>query len=291
MKLAVFDEYRVGVVTDGAVLDISDAVPERWRRTPFAITELIAGFDALRPRVERLAAAAQRIPLATVVLRPPIPRPRQLLAAPLNYSQHISEMRKSQHVPGGLPAELTARELGFFIKASGSISGPADAIELPRLNGRVFHHECELGVVIGRETRAVSRDKALECVFGYTCLIDVTLRMNQQFQKERPMRKSFHTFTPIGPHIVTGDEVADPGNLKMRLWVNDEIRQDASTKSLIVGVAELIARASEVVTLYPGDIYATGTPEGVGPIVPADMVRIWIERVGEMSIPVRERPW
>ena len=105
------------------------------------------------------------------------------------------------------------------------------------------------------------------------------------------MRKSFETFTPIGPWIVTADEVPDPDSLGIRLWVNGELRQDGSTAQMIVGVDELIASASPVVTLHPGDVYATGTPAGVGPIGPGDQVRICVDKVGEFTIPVPQRDW
>ncbi len=291
MKLAVFDDYRLGVVEDGHVRDVSDALDRHWCCTPYVMNWLIERWDDSREAVERAAVAAEPRPLSDVRLRPPLPRPRQLLAAPLNYHQHIVEMTDSPHLPRGVPPELTSRELGFFLKATGSICGPVDAVELPRWPGRIFHHESELGVVIGRTARGVDRSDARRHVFGYTCLIDVTMRMNTEHQEERPMRKSFETFTPIGPWITTADEVPEPNRLDIRLWVNDGLRQDGSTAQMIVGVDELVERASSVVALHPGDLYATGSPAGVGPIVPGDKVRIWIERVGEFTIAVRERDW
>jgi 2-keto-4-pentenoate hydratase/2-oxohepta-3-ene-1,7-dioic acid hydratase in catechol pathway len=119
-------------------------------------------------------------------------------------------------------------------------------------------------------------------VFGYSCLIDVTVRGKE----ERVMRKSYDTFTPIGPALVTADEVGDPGNLEMKLWVNDDLRQHASTRDLIVDLPNMVALASSVSTLEPGDVIATGTPAGVGPIKAGDTVTIEIERVGRMSVPV-----
>jgi 2-keto-4-pentenoate hydratase/2-oxohepta-3-ene-1,7-dioic acid hydratase in catechol pathway len=146
-------------------------------------------------------------------------------------------------------------------------------------------------VVVGKEARSVPRKTALDYVFGYTCLLDITLRMIGDHQEERAMRKSFHSFTPIGPYITTRDEVGDPSDLELRLWVNGQLRQAASTASLIVAIPDLIEHASQVVTLFPGDVYATGTPEGVGPIAPGDKVRIWIDRVGEMHLAVTQRAW
>ena len=291
MRIVVFDDYRLGVVEDGGVADVSRVVDERWCGTPYAMTWLIERWDDAREAIVAAAAAVEPLPLSDVRLRAPLPRPRQLLAAPLNYHQHIVEMSDSPYLPRGLPAKLTSRELGFFLKATGSISGPRDPIQLPRWPGRIFHHESELGVVIGRTARAVDRADALRHVFGYTCLIDVTMRMNTEHQEERSMRKSLETFTPIGPWITTADEVPEPNRLDIRLWVNGDLRQDGSTAQMIVGVDELVERASSVVTLHPGDLYATGSPAGVGPIVPGDMVRIWIERVGEFTVAVRERDW
>lgn len=291
MQIVVFDQYRVGVIADAAVADVSGAVEERWRGTPYAINELIADWDAARPRVEELAAAAEKLPLSRVRLLPPVPRPRQLFAAPLNYHRHVDEMVDSKHAPDALRPEHSPSEIGFFVKATGSISGPEDPIQLPPMPGRAFHHEVELGVVIGSSARAVSPAEARSHIFGYLCLMDITLRTEGGFQEERTLRKSFESFTPIGPSIVTADEVPDPDSLRLRLWVNDEPRQDANTADLIVGVDDLISYASQVVTLHPGDVYATGTPEGVGPIVPGDRIKATVESVGTLDVPVEERRW
>ncbi|MEO8296921.1 MAG: fumarylacetoacetate hydrolase family protein, partial [Burkholderiales bacterium] len=151
-----------------------------------------------------------------------------------------------------------------------------------------FDHESELAVIIGRTARNVPRAEAMQYVFGYACLIDATMRIEKDtFEEERSMRKSFETFTPLGPWLVTADEVADPQNLRNQLWVNGELRQDANTRDMIVGIAELIELISSVLTLRPGDVIATGTPEGVGPFAPGDTVKIAIESVGEMTLPVR----
>jgi 2-keto-4-pentenoate hydratase/2-oxohepta-3-ene-1,7-dioic acid hydratase in catechol pathway len=291
MRICVFDDYRVGVIQGIDVVDVSSLIDSRWRCTPLAVNQFIEDFDGLRSDLKEGIGSMPRTSLEQVTLRPPVPRPRQLLAAPLNYRLHVDEMAASPHAPGGLPGEPSARELGFFVKASGSVCGPSDAIEVPDWPGRTFHHECELGVVIGKEARSVPRATALEHVFGYLCLIDVTLRMIGDHQEERAMRKSFHSFTPIGPYITTRDEVGDPSDLSLKLWVNGQQRQAASTAALIVGIPELIEQASRILPLFPGDIYATGTPEGVGPIVPGDRVRIWIDRVGEMQLPVIKRAW
>jgi 2-keto-4-pentenoate hydratase/2-oxohepta-3-ene-1,7-dioic acid hydratase in catechol pathway len=291
MRIAVFDDYRVGILDNGSVRDVSAVIGERWRGTPYAMNDLIARWDDdLAADVERCAQAAEPLQRADVRLLPPIPRPRQLLAAPLNYDMHVDEMVGSRHAPNGLEAHHSARELGFFVKAAGSISGPEDPIQLPAL-GRSFHHEVELGVVIGKTARGLDPGQAESHIFGYVCLLDITMRTDGGQQEERAMRKSFDSFTPLGPCLVTADEVADSGQLDLRLWVNGELRQSANTSRLIVGVDELIVAASDVVTLHPGDIYATGTPDGVGPIVPGDTVRASVQSVGELELPVVERDW
>jgi len=291
MQIVVFDQYRVGVLADAAVRDVSAVLDERWQGTPYAINELIAGWDELRPRVEELAAAGEGTPVAGVRLQPPVPRPRQLFAAPLNYRAHVDEMVDSKHAPDALKATHSPAEIGFFAKGPGSICGPEDSIQLPPMPGRAFHHEVELGVVIGKTARGLKPEEAREHIFGYMVLMDITLRTDGGFQEERTHRKSFESFTPIGPAIVTADEVPDPNALHLFLTVNGELRQDANTADLLVNVDDLIAYASNVVTLNPGDVYATGTPEGVGPIVPGDVVSATVEGVGTLELPVEERSW
>ncbi|MGW5202531.1 fumarylacetoacetate hydrolase family protein [Streptomyces spiralis] len=291
MRIALFDNYRIGIVDGTSVRDVTEAVDSRWHGSPYVINDLIEHFDELNAPLQAALASAKERSLAEVSLLPPIPRPGQVLAAPANYGAHAAEMTSSRHRPAGGQALKSPREVGFFVKASGSISGPADAIQRPALPGRVCHHEVELGVVIGKAARGVPAERAIDHIFGYLILLDLTLRTEGERQEERTLRKSFETFTPIGPFIVTADEVTDPGNLGLRLWVNGELRQQANTRDLIVGVGELIEQASGVVTLRPGDIYATGTPEGVGPIEVGDVVHAEIDGLGELNLSVVERGW
>lgn len=161
---------------------------------------------------------------------------------------------------------------------------------MPRGSARRFDHESELAVIIGKAAKDVRREDAMDYVFGYSCLIDGTMRIEKGTgEEERTMRKSFDTFTPLGPYLVTADEIVDPENLDNNLWVNGELRQSANTRDLIVGIAELIEMVSSVLTLRPGDVIATGTPEGVGPIADGDVVRIEIEKVGSMTVNVAQR--
>lgn len=291
MRLSLFDDYRLGLTEGDLIWDISSVIEERWRSTPQAMNHLIENWDRAQPTIAEIQASSEPRPVAEVRLLPPLPRPRQLFAAPLNYRPHVAEMIGSEHAPTGLRASHSARNLGFFLKAAGSISGPEDAVELPALPDRSFHHEVELGVVIGKQARGLSPEQVRDHVFGYVCLLDITLRTDGERQEERTMRKSYETFTPLGASIVTADEIADPHSLDLGLWVNGELRQEANTADLICNVDELVATASHVVTLYPGDLYATGTPEGVGPIVPGDRIKAVVQQVGELDVAVTRRTW
>ena len=279
MRLAKFDGGRIGVVVaddaraEDGIVDVSDLAPvpvDTW--PPVADIALIARFAAIRPALEDATAQRSAQPLSEIRLEAPVTWPNKLLAYPANYHAHIAEMSSQNR----------ADKNGFFLKAASSISGPNDPIVIPEIEGREVHHECELAVIVGKGGRHVARAEALDHIFGYACLVDMTVRG----QEERVMRKSFDTFCPLGPWIVTADEIDDPDQLDLRLTVNGEVRQAANTRDLIVDVREMIVMASSVTTLYPGDVIATGTPEGVGPLTPGDTVVITIEGVGSMTLPV-----
>jgi 2-keto-4-pentenoate hydratase/2-oxohepta-3-ene-1,7-dioic acid hydratase in catechol pathway len=272
MRLVRFDDNRLGVLHEGAVFDVtSDANIDTAEWPPVGMTRVIAAFETLRPVFERAVRSGKGKPLASVALRCPLPWPSKLIAYPVAYQAHGAETGSGNRIDKN----------GFFLKCPSSLGGPQDAIVMPDVD-REVHHECELGVVIGRKVRGISPAEALDAVFGYTCLIDVTVRG----ASERDMRKSYDTFTPIGPTLVTRDEVPDPDALEMKLWVGDELRQHANTRELILDVPRMIALAASVSTLYPGDLIATGTPSGVGPVKHGDKVTIDIERVGRMTVPV-----
>ena len=287
MKLAVFGDHRVGIVEGDIVYDVTDAVPgARPAWPPVYMNALIANWNDFGPKLAEKRRAAKGVPLASVRLLPPNPCPVHVIAAPANYRKHIGEIG-ARSVSKGRSAD----QMGFFMKATASLVGAGGAIELPKGSTRRFDHESELAVIIGRRARNVPRARAMEYVFGYSCLIDVTMRIEPGVaEEERVTRKSFETFTPLGPWIVTADEVPDPHALGNRLWVNGEPKQDANTRDMIVNIPALIELISSVMTLNPGDVIASGTPEGVGPIAPGDRVRIGIESVGEMTLPVIEAP-
>lgn len=273
MRIARFDGGRVGIAAGGMVRDVTLAAgvdPDAW--PPVGMLCLIAGFAERRAAIEAAAARAVPLPLSSVRLDTPVPWPSKVIAYPVNYHAHGKEMS----------AAYRADAQGFFLKPPSSVSGPADPVVLPALPAREVHHECELGIVIGRTARGIGRAEAMDCVFGYACLLDMVVRGRE----ERVFRKAYDTFCPVGPWITTADEVGDPSTLDMRLWVNGELRQSANTRDLVLDIPGMIEMAAAVMTLHPGDIIATGTPEGVGPVGPGDRIRIFIERVGEMTVDV-----
>jgi 2-keto-4-pentenoate hydratase/2-oxohepta-3-ene-1,7-dioic acid hydratase in catechol pathway len=273
MKLARFDDNRIGIVRGDDIIDITDVVdgrPREW--PPVAMNRLIANFAEFRGKLEA-AARSKGKPLGTVKLLTPIPWPNKVIAYPVNYHEHGIEMGSSYR----------ANNQGFFFKPPSALSGPSDPIVLPVNAGRRIDHECELAIVIAKQGRDISRDDYRDYVFGFSCLIDAVIRGKE----ERVTRKGFDTFCPVGPWIVTADEVGDAAShLQGRLWVNGELKQDANTRDLILNIAGMIEMASSVMTLYPGDIIAAGTPAGVGPIRHGDKVKIEFERVGSMTLDV-----
>nr|MDQ2733395.1 fumarylacetoacetate hydrolase family protein [Pseudomonadota bacterium] len=286
MKIASFDDYRIGCVEGEHLFDLTDALPAWLGSLPAQrVNWLIAHWDEMAPALASRRTTATGRSIGDVRLLPANPAPPHVFAAPANYRKHIGELAERAVTKKG----RSAREQGFFLKAPGSLVGSGGTIDLPKGSTRRFDHESELAVIVGRPGSCIARAQAAEHVFGYACLIDATMRIEPgSFEEERSMRKSFAGFTPLGPWIVTADEIGDPMTLNNRLWVNDSLRQEASTADMIVGIAELIELVSSVLPLAVGDVIATGTPEGVGPFVPGDRLRIAIDQVGEMTVFARE---
>ncbi|MFJ8886138.1 fumarylacetoacetate hydrolase family protein [Streptomyces sp. NPDC102402] len=283
MRLALFGKGRLGVIDGDDIVDVTEQLT--GARTPGA-----AG--ALHQHIETVArdgavqvdlTGCARVPLVEADLEAPLPRPGKVVGAPVNYLDHKAEMAYTTSVA----------DLGVFLKANSSVIGPGQDIVLPYTDRRT-DQEGELGVVIGRTASHVAAADALDHVFGYTCVLDITVRSGE----DRSTRKSFDTFTPIGPWIVTADEIPDPDSLGLRCDVGGATRQRTNTADLIFGVAELIAYTSSVMTLHPGDVIATGTPAGVGPLSHGDRVVLEIDRVGRLevgvdgslAIPYEQRP-
>lgn len=285
MKLCTFLQdgtARVGVVTDDGVADLSLAAPE----LPREMTALLAaGPSALQRAASAASNATSRLPLEAVRLTAPIARPPKFIAIGLNYADHVAE------------AGIEAPKLPtVFNKQSTCVTGPNDPVWMPRIS-HVLDYEGELGFVIGKRCRHVPRDRAHEVIAGYVVVNDVTIRDWQLRMPTWTMGKSFDTHGPIGPWITTADEVGDPHGLRLRTWVNDELRQDSNTKQLIFDCHALVAHLSDGFTLEPGDVIATGTPGGVGIamkppklLVVGDRVRVEIEGLGTLDNTVVAEP-
>lgn len=276
MKIASYDGGRIGAVIGDEIVELEAAPAGAAAWPPTAMLRFIADFDANRADIEARIASAPRRPLTAVRLETPVAWPNKVIAYPANYHEHIAEMKE------GLVSTFKASGQGFFLKANSSLSGPGDPIVLPAVDGREIHHECELAIVIGKGGRDIARTDALDHIFGYACLVDVVIRGRE----ERVMRKSFDSFCPVGPWITTADEIADPTDIDLELLINGELRQKANTRALIVDIPEMIVMASSVMTLFPGDIIATGTPAGVAPIADGDTLDIRIAGVGAMRLSV-----
>lgn len=294
MKLVHFNEGRLGVVQGSSVRDVTHAVDSipaaRW---PVPVEDpLIVGLSAVRERVEaRLGSdtsAADGQPLDTVRLCSPITSPSKVVAAPANYRLHVEVDAKDPGIDfGGFHSrqlegvEKPVERLGLFLKATSSITGAAAGVRVESTERRV-DHELELAVIIGETARHVSQEDAFDYVAGYCVGLDMTIRGRE----DRSFRKSGDTFTVLGPWLTTADEVEDPQALKMWLSVNGDTRQSASTSEMTVGIRRLIEMASAMYTLHPGDVLLTGTPHGVGPVYPSDIMIAGIESLGEMTVPV-----
>jgi 2,4-diketo-3-deoxy-L-fuconate hydrolase len=284
MKLARFDDQRLGVVLDDEIADVTgvlDHLPTR--RWPFPPgDDLIAHLDALRPAIEAALPAAPRLPLAGRRWLSPVANPGKIVAAPVNYRKHIEESRADAGIHFGNEVSAIDR-YALFLKATSSVVGAGEGIEIHHDDGRRTDHEVELALVIGRQARHVPLEQALSCVAGYLIGLEITIRGTE----DRSWRKSLDTFTVLGPWLVTADAFGDPEAVDLRIAVNGETRQDANTRDLIWSVARCISMASSAYTLYPGDVILTGTPEGVGPIARGDTLDAYIQGIGAMQVAVR----
>lgn len=276
MKIAVINNNRLAVVEDNRVFEVTDSVTWDPNNVQHSLVHLMTNFEKLRSRLEAVVSGSQSFPLNEVILRAPVPNPGKILAAPVNYLDHQSEMNAQFN-----NALFTIEKLKLFLIAPSSIIGPGETIRLPYRDRR-HDHEAELAFVVGKEAKDISMEHAKENIFGYFGFMDITVRGDE----ERTWRKSYDTFSPIGPWIVTSDEVGDPHHLRMDLWVNNELRQSINTDQLIFDCYKCLSVASHNMTLYPGDIITTGTPAGVGPISRGDKIRLKIERIGEFTVEV-----
>ena len=285
MKICRFDDDRLGVVKGDEVLDVTPALEvipaQRW---PLALGDpLIVHLDKVMERIRALEAAAPRRKVADVKLRAPVANPTKIVNAPINYQAHIEEAAKDKGIAHGRDMTKTIADWGLFLKATSALIGPSEDIRL-RFPDRRNDHEIELAVVIGKRCNHVKKEDALQYVAGYAIGLDMTIRGPEL----QCFRKSPDTYAVCGPWLVTRDEIPDPNGLNLLLWVNGELRQSSNTRRLVYNVHRLIEYATSFYTLHPGDLIFTGTPEGVGPVKPGDVITADIERIGRFDIRVAD---
>lgn len=282
MKLCYFDEWRLGVIKGDSVVDVTDAVkdiPHLDSRD--LILGLIAKWDSYKGKVEKAAADGKGQPLKGVRLRPPVPKPGNIVCMAVNYMED-----------GTLPEKP---QINAFHKATTAVIGDGDTMLLPDAPASIFEGEAELALVIGKPATRVSQADAMKHIFGYTCFIDGSARGlpppgNVFFQM-----KSRDTFAPIGPCIVTADEIADPQNLAIELKNNGETMQKFNTNDMAHQIPRCIEWVSSIHTLQPGDILATGTNHrGLHSFMDGDKIELTVEKVGTLHINVKDelkRTW
>jgi len=289
MRIARFSyqgHTRLGVVDGDTMLDVGSADPTM----PTDVGVLLAGHGIGLVHAALIAAdcgrGVDRIPLSSVRLEAPIQSPPEFLAVGLNFASHVAETGRDR------PERPVV-----FNKQVSCVTGPFDPIEIPRAAPTKVDYEGELGVVIGHRCRGVSAARAHEVVAGYLVVNDVSVRDWQRATPTMTMGKSWDTHGPIGPWLVTADEIPDPHDLRIRTWVDDDLRQDASTAGMLTNCWEVIEHLSTAFTLLPGMIIAMGTPAGVGIAMDppgllhaGQTVRIEIDGIGVIENPVIDQP-
>lgn len=274
MKLLIYDDYKFGVLKGDRVVDVTGTLQHVGiKPAQTLMEEIIEDFDSFRPKFEQATANQEGVPLASVKVRPPLPRPHNILCAFANY--------QDRDQPSTAP-------LDFFYKGSTGIIGHGDTVEIPDVPEALVHQpEPELGYVIGKKVKHVSVADALDCVFGYLNFVDVSNRAVPN-RRTTFMQKGMDTYAPIGPVIVTKDEIADPQNLQVKLWLNGELKQDYNTAAMTHSVAAQIAWLTQYITLMPGDVLACGTHHvGLSPINDGDKVDVEVEGLERLSFSVR----
>jgi 2-keto-4-pentenoate hydratase/2-oxohepta-3-ene-1,7-dioic acid hydratase in catechol pathway len=277
MRIARFDDNRVGIVRDDGIHDVTsalDALPSH--RYPFP------GHDVLIANLQILknAKAGKVVPLEKAKLLSPVANPGKIMAAPVNYTKHLEEALADKGIHhGNLVSEI--HKAGIFLKATSAVVGAGEGVKLVHTDRR-NDHEVELAIVIGKKGRNIAANDAASHIAGYCIGLDMTIRGTE----DRSFRKSPDSYCVLGPWLVTPDEVGDPGVLEIELAVNGETKQKANTRDLILSVPALIEWASSFYTLHPGDVLLTGTPQGVGPVRPGDTMEASLQRVGKMRVSV-----
>ena len=270
MKLVLFDDYRLGLLDGEEVVDVSTVWEGLAIDPGVRMNRLIERFAEFRPKLEEAAMKAHRVPINTVQLRAPHPGPGKLVCMAVNYMEDGTRAE---------PAPINA-----FLKSPSAIIGPGETIELPPDKANVFEHEAELGLVIGKTAKNIRAADAYDYIFGYVNFIDGSARgLGAQGMDSFFPGKSFHTFAPLGPCLVTADEIKDPQNLNVRLWMNGVVRQSYTTSDMAHKIPRVVEWISSIVTLEPGDIIPAGTNHwGLGPLQDGDEIDMEIDGLGKL---------
>jgi len=292
MKLASLKPNELAVVKDESLIPVGEILARQGILPKnFSMLDLIAQYDEIKGHVDHAARNENRKKLDAKLLKPPVEKPSKIWAAATNYkrgSEGLGDARGRGTAATATPEELLER---IFLKPPSAVTGPEENIIIPKDAETIFP-ELELCVVIGRQARHLPKEQAFDAIFGYTIMLDVTARgygSGKGLPGTRCVRKGFETFAPIGPWITTKDEIADPHNLWMKLWVNGELRQSAKTDAMVNDIATLVSYLSQVTTLYPGDLITTGnpdSPEFQKKLEPGDTLKAEIEGIGAMSLGV-----
>ncbi|RJT07912.1 fumarylacetoacetate hydrolase family protein [Halococcus sp. IIIV-5B] len=275
MRFVRYNGNQLGLLTDDGIVDLTD-------RLGLTSADPLIEYMSGEHNAEKFVDSDPDHSIDKVTLESPVRRPGKVIAAPLNYEAHIEEAIADKDIT--TDEWFSIKDKGYFLKAPSSVIGPSENIVIP-FEDRRIDHEVELGFVMGEETKDADNETAWENIFGYTVLLDISVRGDQ----DRSNRKSYDTFTVVGPAIVTPDEIDDPQNLDLSLAVNDKARQEANTNDMVYTCADVVQYASIGATLQTGDIITTGTPEGVGPLVDGDSIEAEIESVGSLNVNVEER--
>ncbi len=282
MKIAFYNDFQLGIVTSEGVVNVMDAVKDIPRTGPHdLIMGLIANFDTYRGKLDAAAKAGKATPLASVKLRSPLPRPFNIDCMAVNY---MEDGKRSEAAP-----------INGFAKSPNGVIGPGDDMIMPDVPLSSFEAEAELGLVIGKTASNVSAAKWRDHVFGYVCFLDGSARGLPPSGNTFYQMKSRETFAPIGPWIVTADEIEDPQNLHIVLRCNGEVRQDFNTSDMAHKIPRCVEWVSSLHTLNPGDVIATGTNHGgLSSFMDGDKVELDIEKVGTLTVGVKDalkRKW
>jgi len=282
LRLLFFGDFKLGILNGDSVVDVTDEVRDIPMVGPHdLINGLIENFDQYRDALGESIKSGEGVPVNSVRVRPPLPRPVNIDCMAVNYMED------------GTLAETPP--INAFTKASNSIIGPDDTMVLQDIPATVFEGEAELGVVIGKKCYQVSQADAMDYVFGYVNFIDGSARGLPPASNVFFQMKGRESFTPIGPYLVTKDEIDDPQELSIKLWVNGQIMQDFNTNDMAHNIRRCIEFVSHVHTLEPGDIIATGTNHGgLNPFHDGDTVELECEGMGRLKINIRDdlkRTW